>query len=631
MPGKIEFFGANPEDIKQKGSTLAPLQDIEINGQKLIDRVYGFWRDGYESSQYYREEITDNLGFYTGRGHWTESQQIQADVQNRPLISINQVFKYMNLMSGLQIQTRLSPKAIPVGRGADPLIADIFSIAIDDIIRETEFHYEASDAYMMGQIADRSYLQWRVSYDTIWPKIQVVALDPRDVIEDPGALSATEDGYTFIARMDRYWEDEVKGFYGKTDEDIKLIDQNLDTRRHHDYRNFIDVVSGRRRVTVIEMQHKIYEDWGWATNGDQVVQNLTNLKEMEKLRREGWNVVRDRKPVVYTTRFVGHLILDHRRSYLDDQYSITRYSPYFAMGEDVSMTSQLKAQQLETNQNRTDMRELIGRAPKGLGFYTEESGLSKSQIETMNRIGGWHKVNNINGVKFEDTSSYFQALAYFAQMYQLSMKEFQEITGITDVLLGQLKSSTSGVVFNAARSQASLGLQKGIDNFNRTLHRHYQKLIPLIQKFFPTNKLLRITADQYEFLEKSAPGSRFLQVNLGAEEGSPAEIEAQDEYYEVLENFSRDLTLGQYDIYLEMGNNSLPQQQANFENLLKLISAQPQLGQFLSDIIVDYSGLPNKNIIKERIQQAQETLLQQQQQEMQLKAQQQQLQNQPLV
>jgi len=587
---------------------MIPEQD-----RKLIDKLLGYYDDAYAASSAYRDMVEENLQYFSGYGHWSSDQIAQANEEKRPLLMYNLVFRFINALTGYQRLVRQQARAFPVGRGTDPLLADLLSLAIHSIDNETNAPYVQSDVYANAQIGDRSHIRWRVRFHGLWPKIEQIALDPRDVLEDPTATSYDDTGHRFIIVNNWLWEDEVLAIFADTEDEKKFIKEQLDTRLDQKDKRFSKLVSGRRRVNVLDIQYKTYDKFIWAYRPEdgQIIENLKNKREVSEATQAGFNVFVDSRPVTHVARLTGTLLLEHKlHPFLADKglFDISRYSPYYAMGQDVSMVHQLKTQQDEVNANRSDMRNLFGRAPKGLIFYDETSGLSETDIAHMSAVGGAFKVSDVNGIKFQDTSAYYSALTAMAQMYQLSMKELQDLVGITDTLLGQLKSSTSGVVFNAARSQAAIGLQTGLDNFERTIKLHYRKLIYLMRKFFPANKLFRISRDQYGFLEKVARDQGKEPEFAVLVNGSPAEIRLLDQYHEIIGSWPTKLDEGEFDVELRLSNADMTNQQQTFLTMLELVRNIPDIGVYILDMLIENSGLPNASIMAERVRQAQQAL-----------------------
>jgi len=599
---------------------------IPDQDKKLIDKLLSYYNDAYTAAQANHQMVDENLHYYSGYGHWTEEQRLKANQEKRPLITYNLVFRFLNALTGYQRLVRQQARAFPVGRGSDPLLADLLSLAIHSIDSETNAPYVQSDLYANAQIGDRSHIRWRVRFHGLWPKIEQIALDPRDVYEDPTAVTYDDSGHRFVIVNNWLWEEEVLTIFADTPEERELIKTQIDTRIDPKDRRFIRTVSGRRRVNVLDIQYKNYEKFIWAYRPEdgEILENLRTKRDVSEAAQAGFNVFVDSKPITYVARLTGTLLLEHKlHPFLADKgmFDITRYSPYFAMGQDVSMTHQLRSQQDEVNANRSDMRNLFGRAPKGLIFYDETSGLSETDIAHMSAVGGAYKVSDINGVKFQDTSPYYSAVAAMAQLYQMSMRELQDLVGITETLLGQLKSSTSGVVFNAARSQAAIGLQTGLDNFERTIKLHYRKLLHLMRKFFPANKLFRISRDQYGFLEKVAREQGDVQPEFAVlVNGSPAEIRLLDQYYGIIGSWPTRLEEGEFDIELRLSNADMTNQQQTFLTMLELVRNIPDIGVYILDMLIENSGLPNASIMAERVRQAQEIIKGQRGGEQELKA-----------
>lgn len=546
-----------------------------------------------------------------GFGQWSEAniKKAQETDPPKPLLTINLIFRYLNTMSGFQRLNRQDARAFPIGRGSDPMVADLLNLAIKNVDVQTLAPFVYSDLYLNGHISDRSHVRWKIRFNKMWPIIECEALDPRDVYEDPEGDSYDFDPkHLYVNVCTWQWRDQVVKTYADNETEEKYINDRLDsskTRRDRTFFKTSPYDSKQELVNVIECQYREFKKFTWAFNPErrQVIDKVESFNDVGALVEQGYNVFVDAMPVSYIARISGDLLLENIPHYLPNGwFDVTRYSPYYAMGEDVSMVEQLISQQDELNANRTSMRELIGRAPKGTILYTNQSGLSKTDVADLSLLGGAFEVTDLNQIKVLDTSSYYQALSAFVALYNAAKEEFEGITGVTEVLLGQLKSSTSGVVFNAARQQAAVGLQAGLDNLQRTLKVHYRKLIPILQKFFPTDKLLRLSDDQYPFLENAAraqsPNANPVFAVL-----SPPDLEIMNEYRETIVKIATDVRMGEFDVVIDFGQQAVTNMQANLQLALQLAQI-PGVAPYILDILADMSGFPQKNILIERMRKA---------------------------
>jgi hypothetical protein len=591
--------------------------------KKLVERLQQYQIDSESKSVDYRNQITRHLEYWRGN-QWSSEQVAKANETTppKPLLTINLLFKYLNTMSGFERNSRQDAKAFPVGRGADPVVADLLNTAIKMVDNQSLAVFHRSDLYLNGHIADRAHIRWKIRYNKMWPTIDMEALDSRDVYEDPEGDSYDFDPkHRFVNVCNWMWQDEVIAKYADTPDEEKHIKERLDSSRVRTDQRFFkgqNRADGRQLVNVIECQYRDFKKFIWAFNPQQrhIVPDVKDT-DIKALVDAGYIINVDAQPISYIARISGDLLLENIPHYLPNGwFDISRYSPYFAMGQDVSMLEQLISQQDELNANRTSMRELIGRAPKGTILYSTQAGLSREQVENMSALGGIFEVTDLNQIKVMDTSGYYQALSAFVALYNAAKEEFEGITGVSEVLLGQLKSSTSGIVFNAARQQAAIGLQAGLDNLQRTLKIHYRKLIPILQKFFPADKLLRLTDDQYPALEDVAKAQAGDQQAAFAVY-SPPNIDLLDKYRNAIATISADVQLGDFDIIMDFGQQAVTNMQANLMLALQIAQTMPSIAPYIADLMVDMSGFPQKALWVERIRQAQGLIQQQQVQQQQ--------------
>lgn len=632
------------------GTMLFPDEDEKI--KMLLS-----WRDAdvaYAEAQ--QRETFENLNFYSGV-QWTSEETSLANLadqsQGKPLITVNQVFKYALMLTGVQINSRQGIRAYPVGRGADPIVADLLSLGMKHVDYATFGPHLHSDMYLNGQIAGVGYLGWRPSYRGIYPDIKQVCYDPRDIFTDCGGRTYDlSEGYRRIWRRSWLPKEQIIATYGPTPklkkriEDALTIDKS-DHRSTYNDRQFYRNVGEQEWYSVWECEYYDYEHFAYAVHPKRNdLKTDVPIKDIKKLKDDGWIVHLDAKKQGKIAVMVGNTLVDLMDHYLPDgQFSISKYSPYFAMGRDVAMVSQLKSQQRELNSWRTILMELARRAPKGTIFYTPESGLSEEQARDLSVLGGAFQIDNLDTIEVPNMSGYFSAVPAMTQQIQMALKEFQDITGISDVLLGQLKSSTSGLVFSRAVNQAAVGMRLGLDNFQRTLLSHYKKLLSIIQIFYPEDKLLRLADDQYEFLENAAVREQekefrnhpdviakaqelgrspqqlmedqfepsapaFAEVTTKTGQLTGAELKLYNKFKESIATI-KDISsnVGDFDVRIDFANVNATNMAANFETAMNFLQSYPELRPYVGDLVADQLPIATKGLFAERAREAGKALI----------------------
>lgn len=582
---------------------------LPAEDKSLVNMLQDWFRSSESARVNYSDSLTRNLGYYSGRGHFSFKDWQEAQKENPPraLIQVNNVFKYLNMMSGFERQTRQDIRCFPVGQGSDALLADILSVIMKQIDTESYGHYVRSDLYLNAQIADRSHIRWKLKFDRFWPIITQETIDPRLVYEDPEGTTYDESGHRFISLSNWMWEEEIAKRFASNPDEAREIKERLDKSSVRDDRLFFQPMGQYKKARVLEFQYKEFERgiMGYNPQTGETHDSLTEDQAVQA-KLSGWTILFDSKAKTKIAKISGDMLLetmDHP-CMRNGQFDITRYSPYFAMGADVSMVDQVISQQDEVNANRSAMRDLVARAPKGTVIYTSFAGLNETDLKNISTIGGTFKVNDIDQIKIIDTSPYYNALTAFAQLSDRSSVEFREIFGITPEFMGQLKSSTSGIVFERAVSQASIGLEMALDNFRRTQKMHFKKLIPIIQKYFPMNRIMRLTDDQYPFLQKQAPeGQQIAYAQMQPGLGSPAELNLMNQYNEVVKKINVDPTIGEYDVIVDFGRSAVSQMNYNLSLAMEMVrNMPPETLIELMPAVIGMTNFPNKEIWVEKIQ-----------------------------
>jgi hypothetical protein len=164
---------------------------------------------------------------------------------------------------------------------------------------------------------------------------------------------------------------------------------------------------------------------------------------------------------------------------------------------------------------------------------------------------------------------------------QQALDDMKRVIGIYDPGLGQKSNETSGKAIIARQQEGDTGTFVYIDNFNMAIQRTGQILLDLIPHIYDTQRQIRIVGvDGKESL---------VDIN------KPIMQDGK-------ETVQNDVTVGAYDVTLEVGPSYSTKRQEAKEGMREFIQVFPEAAPVLGDLYAKGQDWPNAEEIGERLE-----------------------------
>ena len=165
------------------------------------------------------------------------------------------------------------------------------------------------------------------------------------------------------------------------------------------------------------------------------------------------------------------------------------------------------------------------------------------------------------------------------QQMQIVSNDIREVIGITDPAMRD-QGNVSGKALNAQQMQSDQSTFHFYDNLTRSIQHTGKIILDLIPHIYDTERVTRIIGDD------GKPDMITLNGKKTTPEG------------EVLEN---DVTVGEYDVVMDIGPGYLSKRLEAVDSLMALVSADPTLMQVAGDLIFRNMDFPGAEVIADRL------------------------------
>jgi len=586
-----------PYEIGDEVTTVAGAVEAQDEAtRKLLKEARARFKICVDAENDFRMAALDDLEFLTGK-QWPDETMQQRTEENRPCLTINRMPAIVSQIVNEQRSQRPQATIKPVGDGADVDTAEVWEGIVrhihvnsdSEIATDCGFeHMVASGKGYCEIVAD--YLPGRTFDQELY--IRRVK-NPFTVYCDPASNWADESDANFKFKVCDYDYDEYRLQFDKTAlatlSDFNSIGDN--------YPGWGD----GKTIRVAEYWRKEWEDEqlfhledGTIMESDQYAKMTADMPIKPKiLKKRKWRKCVIKCSVINAIEEIDSYEFPGTVGYIP-------LVPFIAYDFDVNGKRELygiirngKDAQRSINYFRSYASEVIALAPKApwVGW--------KGQFKD----GKWQNANIVNYAYLEAdmiTTSGAPAPSLPARnqfeppiqailaMSQAVDQDLKSVTGIYEPSLGQTKTDQSGKAIDLLQKQGGLTNLNFTDNLSRTL-RHIGRIILDAAPFI-------YDAPRVQRIIKPDGETNHVIVHAGRGKAADAmKDEAVNKVY--------DLSVGTYDVVIDVGPSYQTKRQEAFQMQMQLAQADKtgEIMKVAGDIIVGNSDMPGAKEIAARI------------------------------
>lgn len=545
----------------------------------------------------WKDKAKTDYDFYKG-DQWDEADRNKLRKQKRPAITINRIRPLMNLVSGYQRLNRYEPDFLPRTEN-DINLCKVRKGVTKYVMDSSKYNRQESRVFTDGAIGGIAWFEVTYEYDyaAMDGKAYIKRVSPFDVYVDPESREPDISDAEYLDRCRWVSKDILIRTYPENQEEIESSMRRYDVDEvvYDDDLEPLWYDSELKKARLVEHWYKEHTVKTYYVLGpgqvyaeDQLPPGIpvAMLQNVQTFRVPQTNI--------RCATFLGNVLLED----IPSPYKHGRfpYAPYFAyyLGEDddpAGIVRDLQDLQREENKRRSQFLHLINTmANKGWFNKKSEVDAAKKLKQAGSEPGVVIPYQTERPIPFDTT----QFPTAFGEMEQGSKDDFHTVSGINESMLSEdAPSGMSGYAISLRQRQAVTQIAPLFDNLRDTKE---QVLILLwgtpgqpgiIPQFYTEEKTFRIIGEDGK--------QQFITANQKQLTG-----------YDILGNAIyqtlNDLTVGEYDIVVSETAATPTQRMAQFYALIELMKILPP-GTIPTDMIIEMSDFPNKDELKQRIQQ----------------------------
>lgn len=550
-----------------------------------------------------RIEAEDDMRFYAG-DQWPAEYVQARKASRRPMLKINRLPSFARQITNDQRQNRSSMNSHPVDDKADVETAK----KISGLTRHIEYNSNADAAYD-GAFESAVRMGWGY-YRAVTDFCDPMSFDQEILIKqisnalsvyrDPSSREPDGSDMNWCFIVDDIEVDDYKEQYPDSKcisaEDFNGIGNHMNEWfpggkiriAEYYYKEMKDAVLVLLSNNQAYLEEKVLQ----AENGQLfLMQDDGRLEPQDPSLK----IVRKRNtkiPTVMWAKINGGEILEQRETVFD--YWIPVF-PVF--GERIELDGKVvykgmvrdaKDPQRMLNYWATCETETIALAPKS-PFVAAEGQLTGHEknwnaANTENLPYLLYKPKSLDGVPLPPPQRqvFEPAVAAITNARREAEGDIKGVTGIFDAAMGNRSNETSGKAIRARSQQAQTSNYHFTDNLTRSQRHCGRVLVRAMAKVYDSARVVRIIGED----GTHEP----LKIN------QPTIEKGQEKIY--------DLSVGKYDVVMDVGPNFATKRQEAAEQMSELAQRYPKLWDIAGDLLVKNLDWPGAQEIMERMRKA---------------------------
>lgn len=579
-----------------------------------VDSLKKDFERAVDGQEWWRKQARKCYDYRIGR-QWEKGSRDTLEKQGRPVLTVNRIRPFMNLLTGYYTYNKTEPDFLPRTIGDDDL-ARVAKAVTKWVYDRTNY-----DKHKVEVFADKItggkgvfYVGTKVNYETLEEEILIERRSPFSVYLDPECLNPDLSDANYLCAAKWVDKGELKRVYPEFKDEIDVLASAYAEEEDVERRDLWYHAENKKLRLVEHYQKDYVMQTVYDFNGELVRDVDLPPKLIEYYNTTGIVITpkelrKERLPkcVIKQTVFVGNLELESMDlKYTHGKFPYVMDYAYFTGEPDVEQWDEphgvcydLIDLQEEKNKVRSQIVHLINTTSnKGLKHW----GLSDEDKRKLKNFGSTPGVTI--EVPPEGMLEPFQNPGFPTELFNVEQQtetDMRGVTGINEEMLGiDVSANASGRAIELRQRQAVTQIGVLFEGSKQAERRILDllwgnKFAPgLIPQFMNEDKMIRILDDEGNsgFVQLSQTGEKRM---IGAN-GTPV----------------FDLSRFEFDVVIGDSPNSPTQRAADYMKVLEAVKFGIQLP---GEVILNYMDLPSdvKNKAREYMAQMQQLQAQQMQ------------------
>ena len=461
--------------------------------QALVSETSRCYKEALDEWRNAFTDMEEDLDFYVG-DQWDEATKAKLAKENRPALSINNIKKSCDIVTGYAEQNNADIHVFPI-ESNDIARAEVYSEVIKWILLSERNKYYIPYAFKSAVHTGLGWMSVDVRFerDILDGDVFIRNVSPFHIVADPNFSQPDLSDCQYIIRYSYCSKSELKSKYPDLKDEIEKLSAHEPTESDETIKN--QKYKGKK-VIVKERWYRSYETKRvYYDNGEVVDISGLGLIELAALKVKGVKIISKQVSTIRmcTTANDSILLYDGPNPLGIDMYPFIPVFGWYTPDHNdwryriQGMVRILKDSQREKNKRRS---QLMSMSLRHFGGYFYEPGAFNNLDDFTQSKGGFLLVQknpdkNVTPIAPPQMS---QSVVELEQFHSNDMKEI----GPNPDLLGQMMSkSEPGMNVQLRQKQGMMAIQDLFENLSFSKGLLGKILIEIINTFTP-EKIERI-------------------------------------------------------------------------------------------------------------------------------------------
>ena len=553
----------------------------------------------------YTEHAARCEGMYLGGGEqWRPEDRSVLEAERRPCYEFNEVMPSINSAIGYQIHNRMDIVYKPRGGQADLDTATILTKLVKQVADANKLHWHESQMFGDGLIEQRGYYDIRMDFDAnILGEIAIDTLDPSDVAPDPDAKAYDPDRWSDVTVSRWLTADEIEQRYGKeardaaedsNDEGPDFGDMDDEAERSKFgmfsqaslYDAFKIDEQGFKRYRVIDRQRFVYEKTACLVHphtGDVLVEaNMAEDSIADALNNGAVRAKRMKRRIKWEVSTWCRTLHNDYSPY--EHFTVVPYFAYFRRGKTRGMVDNAIGPQEVLNKAVSQFVHILNSSANG-GWMVEENSLTNMDTDQLEDVGAQTGlvIEFKKGATPPQKIQPNQVPTGIDRVIDRADKALKDVT-VPDAMRGNQGAEVSGIAIQSKQFASQQQLAVPLDNLAYTRHLLATRLTKLIQRYYDSYRVFRIT--EMDPIS-GKPKDEVLEIN---------------KFDQASGSYINDVTVGTYDVVISEQPMQVTFENSQFQQVMEMRNAGVRVPDAT---VIRYSNLADKPEILEAMESSQ--------------------------
>lgn len=555
--------------------------------QDILDEAKERYKVAVEGWDHIYADAEDDLKFVydIDDGQWPSNIKNDREKDNRPVITVNKLQKFVRQVRGDQQQNRPRMKVIPVDDKADVQMAELYN----GLIRQIEYLSDAGTAYdtayMNAISASVGYFRLVTKYsddNSFDQDIYIKRMtNPLSVHFDPKAVEFEQQDAKYCFVEELIDKDEFKRAYPKAEI------QDFDSSRKALFGDWL--FDDQVRIAEYFWKEPVNKKIVLLADGSVV--ELNKEVTIDLLLEKGAQIVRERNVKTHKVKWCKMNGVE----ILEQSDWPGKYIPIIPVfGDEIvikgkkyylSLIRGAKDPQKMYNYWATAATETVALAPKNpyVLDHRQIKGFENEWEESNRKNRMYIRYNAIAGLGKPERERQTEVPSAIMAMMQTTAFDIEDHLGRYESSKGQTSNERSGKAITARIKQSDKGTYTFIDNLTKAIIYAGRQMVDLIPKIYDTQRAVRVMGETGE------QGMVNVNVPAVAPNGQIG--------------VANDLSIGKYDLIATVGQSFSSKRQEMVEMMAQSMQYAPSIAPAIAPLIFKYSDWPGAEEVAGAIQQ----------------------------